>query len=176
MQVNQDNSMLEERKGSDSPSANDEGELQESYASSTTPGRKSIKQLNTSPRMGGKVSRVIKKVASQSTMHQNSSQQPSGSIFSSQKEGEQRQLFEVSTEKLLLSNDKVTISDLWKSQPQPSFPPFFLKLLDLPKLLEEAQQKQENLQNKIEKRKLEEKRRETAKIEKAAKEREDQIE
>lgn len=166
--------MLEERKDSDSPTGIDEDKLQDSYASASTPGRRSTKQMNTSPRIG-KVARVIKKVASQSTMHQNLPQ-PSGSVFSNRGEGEQRQLFEVSTEKLLLSNDKVTITDLWKSQPQPSFPPSFLKLLDLPKLLDEAQKKQENLQSKIEKRKLEEKRRETAKIEKAAKEREDQIE
>ncbi len=29
----------------------------------------------------------------------------------------QKQLYEVDTEKLLLSNDKVTINDLWKSSP-----------------------------------------------------------
>ena len=28
-----------------------------------------------------------------------------------------KQLYEVDTEKLLMSNDKVTISDLWKSNP-----------------------------------------------------------
>ena len=57
------------------------------------------------------------------------------------------------TEKLLLSNDKVTITELWKSKPQPSFPYFFFKLLDLDAMLEEAQEKAENLKNKIDKRK-----------------------
>lgn len=28
-----------------------------------------------------------------------------------------KQLYEIDTEKLLLSNDKVTITDLWKSSP-----------------------------------------------------------
>jgi len=41
------------------------------------------------------------------------------------------QLYEVDTEKLLQSNDKTTITDLWKAKPSPSFPPFLLKLLDL---------------------------------------------
>ena len=49
-----------------------------------------------------------------------------------------RQLYEVDTEKLLLSNDKVTVTDLWKSIPQPSFPFFFLKLLNLEEALEQG--------------------------------------
>ena len=52
-----------------------------------------------------------------------------------------RSLFQVDTEKLLLSNDKVTITDLWKARPQPSFPLKFLDLIDLNALVEEAQAK-----------------------------------
>ena len=36
-------------------------------------------------------------------------------------------LYEVDTEKLLLSNDKVNKTDLWKMSPQPTFPSFFLE-------------------------------------------------
>ena len=89
---------------------------------------------------------------------------------------QQKQLYEVDTEKLLHSNDKVTINELWKSSPQPSFPYQFLKLLDLDKLHEEAQEKVSLLQKKIEKRKFDEKKREEAKIEKAAREREEMME
>ena len=87
-----------------------------------------------------------------------------------------RQLYEVDTEKLLLSNDKVTVTDLWKSSPQPSFPFFFLKLLDLEEALEQAQAKTQSLKNKIDKRKQEERRREEEKIEQAAKQREELLE
>lgn len=73
------------------------------------------------------------------------------------------------TEKLLLSNDKVTITDLWKSNPQPSFPPCFLVKINLEQYLEEAQLKAENLRVKMDKRKLDEKKKEEAKQEKAAK-------
>jgi len=59
-----------------------------------------------------------------------------------------------------MSNDKMTISDLWKAKPQPSFPSFFLKLLDMQRLQDEANTKAANLQKKIEKRKNDEKRKE----------------
>ena len=90
--------------------------------------------------------------------------------------GMSKQLYEVDTEKLLLSNDKVTITDLWKSSPQPSFPYFFLKVLDLDHALAEAQKKAENLRSKIDKRKLDERRKEEAKVEKANRMREEQME
>ena len=67
------------------------------------------------------------------------------------------------TEKLLLSTDKVTITDLWKQNPQVAFPRFFLELLDIDSLLLEAQEKADNLRNKIDKRKNDEKRKEEAK-------------
>jgi hypothetical protein len=78
-------------------------------------------------------------------------------------------LYQVDTEKLLLSNDKITITDLWKSNPQPTFPPFFLAKINLEFYLSEANVKAENLRIKKDKRKLEEKRREEAKLEKTAK-------
>jgi len=53
----------------------------------------------------------------------------------------------------LHSTDKVTISDLWKSIPNPSFPPFFLAKLDVAQYLTEATEKAENLKSKFEKRK-----------------------
>ena len=87
-----------------------------------------------------------------------------------------RQLYEVDTEKLLLSNDKVTVTELWKSNPQPSFPFFFLKLLNLEEALEQAQAKTQSLKNKIDKRKQDERRREEEKIEQAAKQREELLE
>ena len=65
-------------------------------------------------------------------------------------------MYEVDTEKLLLSNDKVTISDLWKLNPQPMFPSIFLKRLDLDTAIGEANQKTENLKLRIDKRKLDE--------------------
>ena len=63
-----------------------------------------------------------------------------------------------------MSNDKVTITDLWKSSPQPSFPAQFLKLLDLDHALMEAKKKVEHLRSKIDKRKLDERRKEEAKL------------
>ena len=56
------------------------------------------------------------------------------------------------------------ISDLWKSEPQPCFPSFFFKLLDLDELVAESNQKADKLRQKIDKRKLDEKRREEAKL------------
>lgn len=85
--------------------------------------------------------------------------------------GAAKQLYEVDTEKLLHSNDKVTITDLWKSEPQPSFPSNLLEKLSLDTIIEETQDKADNLQKKIDKRKLDEKRREEVKVEKAAKQR-----
>ena len=78
-------------------------------------------------------------------------------------------LYQVDTEKLLLSNDKVTITDLWKSNPQPTFPPCFLAKINLEQYQNEAQIKAENLRVKMDKRKLDEKKKEEAKLEKAAK-------
>ena len=80
------------------------------------------------------------------------------------------------TEKLLMSNDKVTITDLWKSSPQPTFPAFFLKLFDLDFMLAEAQKKVDSLQTKIDKSKLEKRRKEEAKADKTNKMREEQME
>ena len=77
------------------------------------------------------------------------------------------------TEKLLMSNDKVTVADLWKSNPQPMFPYFFLKKLDLESAITEANQKTENLQKRIDKRKLDEQKVKEEKIAKAAKEKAD---
>ena len=41
----------------------------------------------------------------------------------------QSNLYEVDTEKLLQSNEKVSIPELWKAKPQPTFPEAFLELL-----------------------------------------------
>ena len=56
-----------------------------------------------------------------------------------------------------MSNDKMTITDLWKTKPLPTFPSFLLVRLDLQKLQDEASAKAGTLQKKIEKRKLQEK-------------------
>lgn len=55
----------------------------------------------------------------------------SGQSKANEKSDKMKQLYEVDTEKILLSNDKITIADLWKSKPQPLFPSIFLKRLDL---------------------------------------------
>jgi len=60
-------------------------------------------------------------------------------------------MYEVDTEKLLLSNDKVTITDLWKSNPQPTIPAIFLKLLDLDAAILEANKKTDSLRLRKEK-------------------------
>ena len=78
-------------------------------------------------------------------------------------ERESGSLYKVETEKLLLSSDKVTIGDLWKSTPQPCFPTSFLERLDLSQELSDAQHKSENLKQKMDNRRLEEKRKEEAK-------------
>ena len=57
----------------------------------------------------------------------------------------------------------MTITDLWKQKPQVAFPRFFLELLDIDSLLLEAQEKADNLRNKIDKRKNDEKRKEEVK-------------
>ena len=49
-------------------------------------------------------------------------------------------------------------------------------MLDIDQVLEESKKKTENLRTKIDKRKNDERRKEEVKIEKAAKEREDQVE
>lgn len=72
-------------------------------------------------------------------------------------------MYEVDTEKLLLSNDKVTKTDLWKMSPQPTFPLFFLEKLDLHAVQSLANEKMINLKSKIDKRKIEEKRKEEVK-------------
>ena len=74
----------------------------------------------------------------------------------------EKTLYEVDTEKLLLSNDKVNKTDLWKMSPQPTFPSFFLELLDLDQILANASEKMSTLKRKIDKRKLDEKRKEEA--------------
>mgnify|MGYP000318283261 CR=1 FL=1 len=56
------------------------------------------------------------------------------------------------------------------------FPPSFLKLLDLDTTLFEANQKGENLKQRIDKRKFDEQKMKEEKIAKAAKEKADQIE
>ena len=53
----------------------------------------------------------MKKTSSMSNSHMHTGQVKENA------EGVQKQLYEVDTEKLLQSNDKVTISDLWKAQP-----------------------------------------------------------
>ena len=53
------------------------------------------------------------------------------------------QAIEVYTDKLKLlgSNDKKTIQDLWKGKPDPFFPDFFLRRLDLHFLIDQASSK-----------------------------------
>ena len=133
-----------------------------------------------SPRTGLAKARTLKKNQSTSQMGYSSQGQrdnPDKNAGSGGGAGGgKQQLFEVDTEKLLLSNDKVTITDLWKSSPQPTFPPFFLKLFDLDFMLAEAQKKVDSLQSKIDKSKQDKRRKEEAKADKANKMREEQME
>ena len=59
---------------------------------------------------------------------------------------------ETETERILQSNDKVTVKDLWNAAPKPDFPPFFLELLDLDVMLTETAEKADNLKEKIDRR------------------------
>ena len=65
---------------------------------------------------------------------------------------------ESETEKILQSNDKVTVKDLWNLAPNPDIPSFFLQRLDLDILLRETSQKAENLKEKIDRRRSAEKK------------------
>ena len=59
---------------------------------------------------------------------------------------------ETETERILQSNDKVTVKDLWNAEPKPDFPPFFLEVLDLDVMLSETKEKADILKEKIDRR------------------------
>ena len=117
----------------------------------------------TSPRLSTSKGRSVKKYnssmmnfASQSHATATLGQIVANAQATPSNQDKLRQLYEVDTEKLLMSNDKVTITDLWKSNPQPMFPSFFYKVLDLDEAITEANAKTENLKSKIDKRKFDE--------------------
>ena len=115
-----------------------------------------------SPR--GNKTRQMKKTSSMNNYHAHNGAAINSSARDGYQTENQKQLYQVDTEKLLLSNDKMTISDLWKTKPQPTFPSFLLERLDLQRLQDEANSKAGNLQKKIEKRKLQEKQKEEEKV------------
>ena len=71
---------------------------------------------------------------------------------------------ESETEKILQSNDKVTVKELWNSAPNPDIPSFFIQRLDLDNLLKETIQKADNLKEKIDRRRSAEKKREAERV------------
>ena len=72
---------------------------------------------------------------------------------------------ETSTEKLLLSNDKVTVKDLWQATPMPDFSDMLIERIQLDNFIEEASRKATMLKTKIDKRKVEQKQKEQMKEE-----------
>ena len=67
---------------------------------------------------------------------------------------------ESSTEKLLMSNDKVTVKDLWSATPKPDFTSILEDRLDYDSFLQEAKNRANNLKIKIERKKTEMKKQE----------------
>ena len=82
------------------------------------------------------------------------------------------QTHESSTEKLLMSNDKVTVKELWSSTPKPDFTNILADKLEFESFLQEAKNRDDALKNKIEKKKIEIKKQEKEKEEEKARQQE----
>lgn len=82
-------------------------------------------------------SKAMKK-ANSSLQHGYQSTQPTSGLSQHNNKYGNEMNNESETEKILLSNDKVTVKDLWNSAPNPDIPSFFLQRLDLDALIEET--------------------------------------
>ena len=132
LRLNQ-SSALEERKDSENSPNQTPVDVEENsmpYSTPMTVDRNAVSSKvsnQTSPRAG--TSRGTKSKKAQSTLMNYTSQSNAASALAQGEQNGERasgQLYQVDTEKLLLSTDKVTISDLWKQNPQVAFPRFFL--------------------------------------------------
>ena len=68
-----------------------------------------------SPR--GNKTRMMKKTSSMNNYHVHNGAAINGSARDGYQTENQKPLYQVDTEKLLMSNDKTTINDLWKTKP-----------------------------------------------------------
>ena len=78
-------------------------------------GDSGMRNWQMSPR--GNKTRMMKKTSSMNNYHVHNGSAINSSARDGYQTENQKQLYRVDTEKLLLSNDKMTISDLWKTKP-----------------------------------------------------------
>ena len=94
-----------------------------------------------SPKTSTAKSKSMKKASSSLQHAYQSHQQPISGLSQHNSNTPGQQILnnnETETEKLLQSNDKVTVKELWTGAPKPDFPSFFLERLDLDILLTET--------------------------------------